>query len=60
MTAEPTAKESAVEADECSAARTREGYWTCDVPGGCDDCRQIARDGRDWYQFKIWAEETSE
>lgn len=26
----------------CHAARTGEGYWTCDVPGGCTDCRALA------------------
>jgi hypothetical protein len=28
----------------CYAARTGEGYWTCDVPGGCTDCRALARE----------------
>jgi hypothetical protein len=32
---------------ECYAARTREGYWNCDVPGGCTDCRRLAREIND-------------
>jgi hypothetical protein len=27
---------------ECYAARTGEGYWTCDVEGRCVDCRSLA------------------
>lgn len=27
---------------ECYAARTGEGYWTCDVPGYCTDCAALA------------------
>lgn len=28
--------------EPCHAARTGEGYWTCDIPGGCVDCRALA------------------
>lgn len=44
---------AAVAAKGCHAARTGEGYWTCDVPGGCVDCRALAAeiDDRDveWF-----------
>jgi hypothetical protein len=29
-------------AAQCQAARTGAGYWTCDTPGGCPDCRALA------------------
>lgn len=41
----------------CSAAITGDGYWTCDVPGGCTDCRRLARAIDDKYQLAIWREE---
>lgn len=36
---------------ECSAARTGDGYWTCDVPGGCPDCRTLALELNDRETF---------
>lgn len=32
---------------ECSAEITTEGYWTCDIVGGCTDCRRIAEGDTD-------------
>jgi hypothetical protein len=40
--------------DECSATKTTMGYWTCDVPGGCSDCRAIAREANDTEQLAVW------
>lgn len=31
----------------CHAARTGNGYWTCDHPGGCTDCRALAAEADD-------------
>lgn len=42
--------------EQCSAARTGEGYWTCDQHG-CSDCRSLARDIEDWDQLAEWATE---
>jgi hypothetical protein len=39
---------------ECSAAKTGLGYWTCDVPGGCRDCRVIAIEANDTEQLATW------
>lgn len=39
---------------DCSAARTGEGYWTCDQPGGCDDCRRLAVEIDDHEQLSVW------
>jgi hypothetical protein len=39
---------------ECHAARASEGYWTCDVPGGCSDCRALAREIDDTEQIVRW------
>lgn len=36
------------------AARTGEGYWTCDVPGGCADCRDLASEIDDDEQINEW------
>lgn len=30
------------------------GYWECDVPGGCADCRRIARAAEDWGLLEEW------
>lgn len=38
----------------CRAARTGEGYWTCDVPGGCGDCRHLAVALPDPDQIAEW------
>ena len=38
----------------CHAARTGEGYWTCDVPGGCGDCRTLAVEIEDRAQIAAW------
>lgn len=35
------------------------GYWNCDVPGGCADCRSLAREIEDTEQLSVWAEERS-
>lgn len=43
--------------DVCYAERSREGYWTCDVPGGCSECRRLAHEARDKYILLEWATE---
>lgn len=43
------------EPEGCHAARTGEGYWTCDVPGGCSDCRALAREIDDTDQIAQWS-----
>lgn len=40
--------------DACSAAATGLGYWTCDVHGGCSDCRSIARSANDRDLLNEW------
>lgn len=44
----------------CYAAISTEGYWTCDVPGGCRDCRSLARSAEDDYQLDEWKAERAE
>lgn len=41
----------------CHAARTGAGYWTCDVRGGCSDCRALAREIGDTEQLAEWKAE---
>jgi hypothetical protein len=41
----------------CYAETTGNGYWTCDVTGGCSGCRQIARDTEDFDQLREWSVE---
>lgn len=33
------------------------GYFNCDVPGGCDDCRHLAISIDDFEQFDAWADD---
>ena len=33
------------------------GYWECDTPGGCTDCRELAISLNDYTQFDTWAED---
>lgn len=40
----------------CYAATSGEGYWTCDTPGGCPDCRALAREINDTEQLATWDE----
>lgn len=42
----------------CYAARSGEGYWTCDVPGGCPDCRSLATEINDTAQLDAWKEQS--
>jgi hypothetical protein len=30
------------------------GYWECDTPGGCTDCRNLAISLNDHEQFACW------
>lgn len=41
-------------APACHAARTGEGYWTCDQLGGCNDCRYLARAAEDVHRLDAW------
>lgn len=41
----------------CSAALTGNGYWTCDVVGGCRDCRLLARAIGDTETLDGWKDE---
>lgn len=43
---------------DCHAARTGEGYWTCDVPGGCPDCRRLAIELDDKATLDTWKGQT--
>ena len=38
----------------CSAAVSGAGYWTCDVVGGCGDCRHLAVEIQDAEQIAQW------
>lgn len=38
----------------CSAEISGYGYWTCDVHGGCPDCRRLAYDAQDEMQLALW------
>lgn len=42
---------------ETTCAGVGNGYWYCDVPGGCRGCRHLARDIEDWDQVLEWNEE---
>ena len=44
----------------CNAALSGQGYWTCDVPGGCSDCRSLAREINDTEQIATWNAERAE
>lgn len=44
----------------CAAAISGQGYWTCDVVGGCDDCRRIARSANDVEVLNDWNAERRE
>lgn len=44
-------------ATPCHAARSGEGYWTCDVLGGCSDCRSLAREISDLDTIAFWDSE---
>jgi hypothetical protein len=33
------------------------GYFECDIPGGCPDCRRLAIDIDDDLQFDEWADD---
>lgn len=50
-------RDAEAEAVVCNAERTGEGYWTCDVPGGCPGCRHLAMMIEDPAQFRAWDEE---
>lgn len=39
---------------QCSAESSGEGYWTCDVLGGCPGCRELARSLDDLDQIAEW------
>lgn len=43
----------------CNAALSGAGYWTCDVPGGCKDCRALAREIDDQEQLQTWKDEVA-
>ena len=44
---------------KCFAAVHGNGYWTCDVVGGCQGCRFLARGLDDKDQLKEWLIERS-
>lgn len=54
------AEDREAEAVVCNAERTGEGYWTCDTPGGCPGCREIAASAGDRDQLAEWAQELLE
>lgn len=60
MSTETSAEATSAEDTECHAARTGEGYWTCDVPGGCADCRALAAEIDDTEQIAAWDAERAE
>ena len=33
------------------------GYWYCDLPGGCPDCRALATEAGDGAQLAAWKAE---
>lgn len=43
----------------CIAAVTGNGYWVCDVLGGCRGCRDLALGAEDKEQLKAWLIERS-
>jgi hypothetical protein len=43
----------------CHAARTGEGYWTCDHLGGCRNCRSLARSADDFDQLDNWDQDAT-
>lgn len=49
--------EARLNTTKCHAAETGEGYWTCDVVGGCRGCRFLARDAEDFSVLAEWSED---
>lgn len=45
------------EPEPASCAGAGEGYWRCDVAGGCADCRALARAAADDDQLEEWEAE---
>lgn len=46
-----------VPGEPVACAGTGTGYWNCDVPGGCSDCRSLAREIGDADQLAAWKED---